>query len=324
MSEKNGLIVGYILDGKGGGQKVSWEQIDNWSSEQGFLWIHLNFTSVGAKKWLTKSSGLEKIKLSTLVAEESRPRSVVEENSLLLFLRGVNFNPGEDPEDMVSIRIHADQHKVISTRKRRLISIKDLCNDIESGIGPLNPKDLIIKLNGYITERIADVVDSIEDRADDIEKNIHSEESKLIRKKISDLRRESISIRRYLAPQRAALQVLQMGETNFLNPYDRARIREAADRLIHYVEDLDAAKERTAVSFEELNNRIADNLNRRMYIMSIAAVIFLPITFITGLLGINVGGIPGAKYEWAILLVAFICTFIATLLLYFFRRKKIM
>jgi len=63
-------------------------------------------------------------------------------------------------------------------------------------------------------------------------------------------------------------------------------------------------------------------MNKAMYVLSIVAAIFLPLSLLTGLLGINVGGIPGAENKWAFLLVTFFLVMIALLLIGLFRRLK--
>ena len=55
------------------------------------------------------------------------------DEGVLVVLRGVNTNPGENPEDMVSIRIWIDAHRVISARRRQLLSIVDLAQALEAG-----------------------------------------------------------------------------------------------------------------------------------------------------------------------------------------------
>jgi zinc transporter len=72
-------------------------------------------------------------------------------------------------------------------------------------------------------------------------------------------------------------------------------LREEADRVVRYVEDLDSARERAAVTQEELVNRVSEQINSRTYVLSVAAAIFLPLGFLTGLFGINVGGIALAE-----------------------------
>jgi zinc transporter len=83
-----------------------------------------------------------------------------------------------------------------------------------------------------------------------------------------------------------------------MNTDDHFRIRETADELIRHIEDLDAVRERAALAHEELVNHLSEQLNRRMFLLSVVTVVFLPLGFLTGLFGINVGGIPGAQSSW--------------------------
>ena len=96
-------------------------------------------------------------------------------------------------------------------------------------------------------------------------------------------------------------------------------------RGIHHVslvvEDLEAARERTAVTQDELDNRLSEQLNRRMYALSIVAGIFLPLSFVTGLLGINVAGIPGSETGWAFAAVCAALAVVGVGELWLFRKS---
>ena len=63
---------------------------------------------------------------------------------------------------------------------------------------------------------------------------------------------------------------------------------------MRYVEDLDTIRERAQIVKDELSNMLSDRLNKNLYILSVIAAIFLPLGFLTGLLGINIGGVPGS------------------------------
>ena len=91
---------------------------------------------------------------------------------------------------------------------------------------------------------------------------------------------------------------------NLLVDDDAHYLREQANRITRYVEDLDLVRERALVVQEELLNRIAQEQNARMYLLSIVAAIFLPLSFLTGVFGMNVGGLPGVENKGAFLLVA--------------------
>ncbi len=108
----------------------------------------------------------------------------------------------------------------------------------------------------------------------------------------------------------------------WFDPELRLSLRETSDRLIRHLEDFDAIRERAAVSQEELQSRLAEQQNVRMYVLAIVAAIFLPLGFLTGLLGINVGGIPGADNPLAFgIFVTFTVLIVVTQVIFFRMRK---
>jgi zinc transporter len=95
-----------------------------------------------------------------------------------------------------------------------------------------------------------------------------------------------------------------------LDTAQRSRMREVADRTMRHVEDLDAVRDRTAVLQDELTTQMSEQMNRTMYLLTVVATVMLPLGFVTGLLGVNVGGIPGADTPWAF---AALCAILAVL-----------
>ncbi|MEX2367325.1 MAG: CorA family divalent cation transporter, partial [Pseudohongiellaceae bacterium] len=143
-----------------------------------------------------------------------------------------------------------------------------------------------------------------------------------IRIQVSSLRRQAATTRRYLAPQRDALDALYRQAKNILDQDHVYEIHEQSDRIVRYVEDLDLVRERALVLQEELMNRIAQEQNARMYVLSIVAAVFLPISFLTGLFGMNVAGLPGVEDPEAFLIVAVLMGLTVAGILLYFRNKK--
>ena len=88
------------------------------------------------------------------------------------------------------------------------------------------------------------------------------------------------------------------------------------------MEELDSVRDRSVVLHEELASRLSDQINKRMYVLSLVATIFMPLSFLTGLLGVNLGGIPGADSRWGFLIfVGMILGVFAVQLLYLKKMK---
>nr|WP_257787946.1 zinc transporter ZntB [Limihaloglobus sulfuriphilus] len=320
--QMNGLLYAYLMDGKGSAKRLDWESVNKWKPQDGPLWLHFDYTSPETIDWITSNSGLDEVVIDSLLSEESRPRAAMVDGGLLAALRGVNLNPGSDPEDMVAIRLWVEQDRLITTRRRKLLSEDDIIKAFEANQGPENTSELLVEIAGNLISRMGGTVEEFEDRTAQIEEDIIDTESYSLRSKISELRREAIMLRRHLAPQREAMTRIQTEKIAWMQDRDRVYLREITDQLMRFTEDLDSVRDRAAVSQEELSNRLAEQMNTRMYVLSIVAALFMPLGFLTGLLGINVAGIPGAEYRFAFwVFILFLCA-VVILQILIFKKKK--
>ena len=265
----------------------------NSEQSQNVVWQHIHLQNNSAQDWLKDELGLDSVLVEALSADETRPRSFKLKNGIMIILRGVNTNPGQDPEDMVSIRIWLEPDRIISAFRRKVVSISDIANDLDTGEGPETSGEFLVELVNKLATRINDFVESIDESLEDTEERIEQIAPSDIRSLLGSLRKQIATVRRYLAPQRDALDRLNHIDTAVLNEREKMRLREESDRLSRYLEDLDLARERAMVIQEALVSQIAQQQNNRMYALSIITAVFLPLGFITGLLGINVGGLPG-------------------------------
>ncbi len=322
MNDGDGLVFACVLDGRGGGRQLDWDGVRAWEPSDGLLWVHLDRTREPVQRWLRSESGLEAVVAESLLAEETRPHCDSLGDGLLLFLRGVNLNPGADPEDMVSLRLWAEAQRVVSVRRRRVMAVEDLRKAIGDGRGPKQPVGLVTMLAAALVDRMAPVLATLDEEIDALEEEVLTGASHELRRRLHDMRHQAIGLRRYIAPQRDAMARLANQEVSWLAHPERGRLRVIGDSVTRYVEDLDAARERAAVVQDEILNRLSEQMNRNMYLLSIVAAVFLPLGLLTGLLGINVGGIPGAQAPYAFLLVCGLLVLLGAVELWFFKVRK--
>ena len=319
------LIKAFLLDSKGGGVKITPEQAKQAVAQKKLVWIHFDYKNPASKKWV-RSLGLNHhhFVVDMLFAEESRPRAVTLHEGLLLTLRNINFNKGAKPEDMISSRLWLTEHLILSTNHRKVVVVETLENMLKRGDGPTSTSDFLKHMLIQMTEDVTDVVCALDDQFDLLEEKFRKSSicGKPVREQISELRRRIIMIKRYLLPQREAFTLLQTEQLSWVTTYDTIHLREIADSTIRSLEDLDAAKDRGLVLYEECVGQIQAQLNSKIYLLSVVAIIFMPLTFITGLLGINVGGIPGAASRYAFAAVCGILLFIGCMQLIYFRIRR--
>ena len=139
-----------------------------------------------------------------------------------------------------------------------------------------------------------DTVEQSEDKVAEFEEQVLVSVDSTLRSELTFLRRQTITIQRYLAPQQEALNVLTNVQVSWFNDETRPRLKEISDRLVRYVEDIDSVRERAALIQEELQSQLVEQMNARMYVLSLVAAVFL-LGFLTGLVGVNLGGIPSTE-----------------------------
>ncbi|GLX79777.1 zinc transporter ZntB [Thalassotalea insulae] len=316
MSEKKEFLYGYYFDS---GERVA--SLSSLDASRPY-WLHFDYTQQSTKAWLINQSELADVVINALLNEETRPRATGVDGGALVSLRGVNLAPNSDPEDMVSVRIWFNNNRVISTRRRSLLSAKDIASEFERGRGPQTPTEFVTMLTERLIARMSNTIYEIEDRVAEIEESILVVKRYEARNELADSRRQIISLRRYLSPQREAMNQLLSDKFTLFSLNEKIHLRETTDSLTRFIEDLDSIKDRAIVSQEELNNALAEHMNNRMYVLSIVAAIFLPLGFLTGLLGINVGGIPGAENQNAFAIFILLLVIVVALQIWLFKKKK--
>lgn len=322
MDRNRGLVCAYLFDGNGAGREIAWEDLGLWQPETETLWLHFEREAEDTERWLDEESGIAELACEALISDESSPRVAHFGDALLIALRGVNTNPGADAEDLVSVRVWAEARRIITVRRRPLVAIKDIRADLEAGRGPVDTGQFLTELANKLVERMGAVINDLEDEVDALEDSSLTTQLPEFRTGLNELRRTIIALRRYLSPQREALSRLQEERVPWLSSDHRVRLRESAFYTIHLVDDLNAVRDRTAVLQDELKSLLSDQMNRTMFLLALVSTILLPLSFVTGLLGINVGGIPGADYPWAFVMVAALLLVLGMVEVWVLRRLK--
>ena len=305
MSENDGLLFAYILDGKGGGKQIDWNDIQAWKPEHGVLWVHLDRTGERTKDWVSDSAGIDPATSETLLmSPANRPRVQRVGDGLMVIMRGVNLNPGDQPDDMVGLHMLIDEHRIITLRRRRLMAGTDMKDLIEAGRGPVNSSDFLSEIADLLLQPIVPLIGDLDDKVDHLQIELLSSTNAALRRSLQEIRQSAINYRRYLAPQRDAMSRFHTEQVSWLKDLDRAYLREIADRTLRFVEDLDSVRERAAIAQDELNNRLNDQMNRTMYLLTVVSAILLPPSLLTGLFGINVAGMPGTETAWSFAAIA--------------------
>ena len=285
------------------------------------VWIHLDYANEDCANVL-KQMDVSESSIESLIRHDTRPRTMLKRGGTIIILRAVNLNLGNDPEDMVSLRFLLESNRLITLRKRNVKSTLHIKHELELGQGPDNIHALMLAIIENIADLISDYVNQLEAEIEIHETNIEVGSATVIRRKVIDIRRQAVAIRRYLAPQRDALDIFYLQAKNFLAEEDALYLHEQSDRIIRNVEDLDLLREKALLLQEELQNRFAQDQAARMYVLAMVSTIFMPVTFLTGVFGMNVAGLPGLIEPRAFNLVIGFMLVVVCGIVFWLNKKK--
>jgi zinc transporter len=210
--------------------------------------------------------------------------------------------------------------RVFSVTRKPLIAVGEVEKMVEHG-QVRDPGDLIAAFATAITADLDPDVASLGDELDDCEEQLDANRVFELRRTVSKVRVAAIGYKRFLSPQRAALEKLAALPGAWLADDDRLHLSTAADRAARMAEELESIRERSALIHESLTDLRAEQIDNRSLIISVAAMVFLPLTFLTGLYGMNVKGLPYAEEPWAFDAIAGACAALsAGIVIYFVQR----
>lgn len=324
-SERDGpMLFGRVLDGKGGGRAISWAEARDWTpaTDDEVLWLHICRNVDHVQQWLEGSLSISEPTAELLVSDQTRPRAFREGSTLVATLRGINFNPGAEPEDMVSLQLWSDGRRLVTLRRHPLQTPRDVLHRIDRGIGPPDAGATITLLAEFMIARMNQSIVDMNEHIDQLEQQDPDENAEEMLKRISIIRRNCLSLKRHMSPQHEALERISREAPPWFEEHDRREIAESIDRLKRYLDDIDVSKESALVIQDDLRARSLASSEHATYMLTIVAGIFLPLGFLTGLMGINVGGMPGTQSGEAFWVVVAVCFGIMGLQLFLFWRWK--
>lgn len=287
-------VFAWMLNGKGGVRPLDDNDIiDNDHP----CWLHLNYTNPESAQWLATTPLLPNAVRDALAGESLRPRVTRMGEGTLITLRCINGSTDERPDQLVAMRVYMDERLIVSTRQRKVLALDDVVNDLNEGAGPVDGGSWLVDICDSLTDHASEFIEELHDKIIDLEDNLLDQQVPP-RGFLALLRKQLIVMRRYMAPQRDVYSRLASERFSWMSDDHRRRMQDISDRLGRGLDEIDACIARTAVMSDEISQLMQESLSRRSYTMSLMAMVFLPSTFMTGLFGVNLGGIPGGEWHF--------------------------
>lgn len=262
---------------------------------EGFLWLHVNLSHSACEKWLRRHAGLSDLFHEALHEGTRSTRIEYADDCLIAVINDVLFDFAFDASDIATLYLHVGQRLVVSARSKPLRSVDHLRAAVKRGLWLESPVDLLVNLLRDQADVLTQIVRDIADRTDGVEDRLLANRLERNRSSLGSWRRLLVRLQRLMAPEPAALFRLLNRPPGWIRERDLLDLRQSTEEFSTVLQETASLQERIKLLQEEIAGQINEQNNRSLFVLTVVSVLVLPINIISGLFGMNVGGIPLAE-----------------------------
>lgn len=288
-----GVGIVLVFDGKGGVTRTDPSDKPPTVPPRGFYVVSGNSRSPEYKAWLNGEIG--DYNADFLTVPTTKARCTVLDDRAVVSMRVAK--PGGDQDDISRqlLTMWIEKGRIIIASELNIADFLGLTQWGLSHHAPVSPADLVTRLGLRSADRLEPLIEKMGDRLDDIEEGLIAKGAAETNDRLASLRTTLINFRRLVWPLRDVLNTLEIEDLSFFTDKDRMKLREASGRAARLGEELQALSERAVLVHEQIADSRSEEMNRSMLLLAAVTVVFMPLTLITGILGMNVTGIPFAE-----------------------------
>ncbi|MGH7407632.1 MAG: magnesium transporter CorA family protein, partial [Candidatus Methylomirabilales bacterium] len=261
-----------------------------------FVWMDLEAPGEAEYARLKSLYGFHDLALEDCANPETRTKLETYDGYVFLVCRGVNHNPGEEGVDTVPLFCFLGETYLVTLHPDPLRSISAVSDRLRKNPRLLleGPDRILHLLIDHLVDCYFPLLDAIDERLDRVEDEVFREVSRETLPLISIFRtkREVLALRRSAGPLREILGILANRGIPHIRPGTQLYFRDVHDHTLRIAETLDGHRDMLTSILESYLTEVSNRLNEIMKRLTIVATILLPLTFLTGLFGMNFEQIP--------------------------------
>lgn len=271
-----------------------------------------------------------KLQLNALMLEDvlntrHRPKFEEYENCLFLTLKMIGINKNRTKTIVEQVSLLMGKNWLITFQEREGDIFDTIRNRLGESKGIIRQRgvdylyycliDAVVDGYFYVMEFLSDQVESIEERVIRFSEDDHLTE-------IRNIRRLLVKYRRYVVPLRDAVAAMLKEKVVFLDEKFDPYLRDDYDHLIYLSENIEAQRELIGSVMDLHLSGVSNRMNQVMKTLTIISTLFIPLTFIVGVYGMNFEYMPELKMRYAYFVVWAIMLVLVIMMLRFFRKMK--
>jgi zinc transporter len=285
-------------------------------------WVDLDIRDGDTTGWIERESGLSKEVAQRLLERNELSRREIMDGGLLICFHTQKISARAGETGSISLRIWIEKDRVITVRSESLPACEALHSAAAEGSGSWAPFEILAFLTSSNLRLMEELISDALVHIGDLEDEVLAAEEDSVSEALDELRRKTIRARRHLVILRNLLVFITSDQSLALSKGEQRALEAATNHVRNYLDCLEDCHERAHLLQDQVEARMAARLNRITYNLTIVATVFLPLGFLTGLLGMNVAGIPDEHNPWGFFIVCVVMIVIAGGSWLFFRWRR--
>lgn len=290
-----------------------------------WVWVDLATPTPEEARILTDVFHFHDLAVEDALAEIHHPKIESYGGYLYLILHGIDFREDEHCFKTQDVDFFLGEQFLVTVHpgsSRTLQDMRDVCMRNDRALGE-GPAALLHRVVDAMVDHYRPEVEKMNERLDTLEEEVFERPNPELAKRILDFKVDVSSLRRVVLPQRDAVARLSRREFPMISEQLSYRFRDVHDHIIRLVDEAMYFQDRVSSLLDAHLSLMSNQLNGVMKVLTIIATIFMPLTVLTGMWGMNVplphlpGG-DGAQFWWVFALM----TILIGLMLGYFRRQK--
>jgi len=290
-------------------------------SRQGLLWVDISETTEEDASFLEQTLNFHHLAVEDCLSTETHASKIDDFGDyLFIIVHGINHIIESEIVETAELAIFLGPHFVVSNHNYPLYSIEATRRLVEEDGRPMKrgADFLAYALIDTMIDNIMPTIDKMSDVAEEIEEEVIRYPQQLTLEGIMKLKRSTLRIHRCIAPQREVLNRLSRGEFPLIKNEAQIFYRDIYDHLVR-IQDLNQSiRDRADYALSTYLSSVANRQNETMRVLSIIATIFMPLTLLAGIYGMNFENMPELKWEWGYFAILGIMAFVISILVWRF------
>jgi magnesium transporter len=289
-------------------------------------WINIDgLHDVDVIEKIGKNFGLHPLVLEDILHTDQRPKLEDFDDYVFIIAKMLSYDEEEHQLKTEQFSLILGPNYVITFQERVGDVFEPVRERLRKGKGRIRkrpPDYLAYALIDAVVDHYFFVLEKIGERVESLEEELMTNPTTETLQIIHHLKRELISMRKSVWPLRELIGSLERGESRLFEEKTTVFLRDVYDHTIQVIDTVETLRDMVSGMLDVYLSSVSNRMNEVMKVLTIIATIFIPMTFIAGIYGMNFEFMPELKWHYGYHLVWVIIIAIAIIMLFYFRRKK--